>query len=259
VTEPTSPVPGTPGSRVLTVIQHGADVPLGRLAEWLDGVELHTVHAYAGEAVPRGVDEIGDGLLVLGGTMSAVDDEVAPWLPATRALLAEASQAGVPTLGICLGAQLLAVARGGRLQVAAPPGLEAGVVAVHWRPEAVGDPLLDPLQDLSLADDRRATWLPSMHADAVVDLPRGAVWLASSAMYPYQAFRIGSAWGLQFHPEADGDLLAAWAAESPEVDAAEVAAAYALHEAEVARAGRTIAEAFVTVVRERADTASALV
>ena len=71
--------------------------------------------------------------------MSAYDDADAPWLPELRALLADASTQGVPTLGICLGAQLLAVARGGRVQVAAPPGRESGIVDVRWRPEAAGD------------------------------------------------------------------------------------------------------------------------
>ena len=254
MTIPNSPIAETPGARVITVVQNGADVPLDYFSEWLDGVELHTVRAYAGERIPVGPDEIGDGLIVLGGQMSAVDDVVAPWLPATRALLAVASSAGVPTLGICLGAQLLAVARGGRLQVAAPPGYEAGVVDIGWRPEAVGDPLLDALQDLTLADDRRSTPMPSMHGDAVVDLPRGAAWLASSAMYPYQAFRIGSAWGLQFHPEAGAELLAEWAGLHGDVDTAAVLAAYAAREPEISAAGRAIARAFVTLVCERADT-----
>ena len=166
---------------------------------------------------------------------------------------------GVPTLGICLGAQLLAVARGGRLQVAAPPGREAGVIDVQWRPEAVGDPVLDGLQDLDLADDRRSTPQPSMHADAVVDLPRGATWLASSATYPYQAFRVGSAWGVQFHPEAGPELLAAWAATHDDVDVDAVRAEYARRAEDVAAGGRAVAQAFAALVNERADTMPELV
>ena len=175
--------------------------------------------------------EVGDGLVVLGGHMSAYDDAAAPWLPELRALLADASTQGVPTLGICLGAQLLAAARGGRVQVAAPPGRESGVVDVRWRPEAAGDAVVGAVA--ALADDRHRTPQPSMHADAVVDLPRGAVWLASSAMYPYQAFRIGSAWGVQFHPEAGADTLRGWADSHDDVDTDAVLAAYAAREAEV--------------------------
>lgn len=259
MTYQTPGVPATSGARVVTVIQNSPDVPLDRFTEWLTGVELRTVHAYAGERVPVSADEVGDGLVVLGGQMSAVDDEVAPWLPAVRALLADASTSGVPTLGICLGAQLLAVARGGRLQVAAPPGREAGVIDVQWRPEAVGDPILDGLQDLDLADDRRTTPQPSMHADAVVDLPRGATWLASSATYPYQAFRVGSAWGVQFHPEAGPELLAAWAATHDDVDVDAVRAEYARRAEDVAAGGRAVAQAFAALVNERADTMPELV
>lgn len=255
----TSPVPSTPGPRVVTVIQQDATVPLDMFEEWLDGVELRTIHSYAGEPVPVDPAEVGDGLIVLGGEMSAVDDVVAPWLPATRELLAAASSSGVPTLAICLGAQMLALARGGRLQVAAPPGVEAGIIDVQWRPEAAGDVLLGGLLDLTVAEERRSTPMPSMHADAVVDLPRGATWLASSAMYPYQAFRIGSAWGVQFHPEAGTELLSAWATNDAEVDEVAVRDAYASRGDQIATAGRQLAEAFVSLVNESAVTDAALV
>jgi GMP synthase (glutamine-hydrolysing) len=252
-------MPGTPGLRVVTVIQHGEDVPLGLFEGWLEGVGLRIIRAYAGETVPVNPAQVGDGLIVLGGQMSAVDDVIAPWLPATRELLAAASRSGVPTLGICLGAQLLAVACGGQLQVAAPPGIEAGVIDVQWRPEAIGDPLLDGLQDRTVPEERRSTPMPSMHSDAVVDLPRGGTWLAWSATYPYQGFRIGSAWGLQFHLEAGPDLLAGWAAEHDDVDATVMREEYANHAEEMTSAGRRIAAAFVAIVEESAATRVALV
>jgi GMP synthase (glutamine-hydrolysing) len=247
----TSPLSGAPRS-VVTVIQSSADVDLDRFGDWLGDLELRVVAAQAGDRIPL-ADEVGDGVIVLGGHMSAHSDAVAPWLPEVRALLAATSGRGIPTLGICLGAQLLAVARGGRVQVAAPPGREAGIVDLRWRPEAAGDAVVGPVA--ALADGRHRTPQPSMHADAVVDLPRGAVWLASSAMYPYQAFRIGSAWGVQFHPEAGVDTLRAWASGYDDTDTDAVLTAFIAREAEVTAAGRALAESFAGLVRAQASKA----
>lgn len=234
----------------VTVVQSSPDVTLDRFADWLGDVDVHLVRADLGDAIP-GPTDVGDGLVVLGGHMSAHDDATAPWLPALRTLLAVVSATDVPVLGICLGAQLLAVARGGRVEVAAPPGREAGVVDVRWRPEAEQDALLSGLA--RAAGARRSTGQPSMHADAVVDLPRGAVWLASSSMYPFQAFRIGSAWGVQFHPEASRETLRAWADGHDDVDTDAVLAQADARAAEVEAAGRALAEAFAGVVRTRAE------
>ncbi|WP_028050701.1 type 1 glutamine amidotransferase [Cellulomonas sp. URHD0024] len=245
----TSPSIGAPRP-VVTVIQSAPDVHLDRFVHWLGDVELHIIAAYAGEPMPL-ADDVGDGLVVLGGHVSAHADSVAPWLPELRALLSAASTRGVPTLGIGLGAQLLAVARGGRVQVAAPPGREAGLADVRWRPEAAGDAVVAAVA--ALADDRYRTPQPSMHADAVVDLPRGAVWLASSPMYPYQAFRVGSAWGVQFHPEASAETLGSWADGYDDVDTDAVLASYEARADEVTGAGRALAESFAAHVRASAQ------
>lgn len=206
------------------MLQHASDVPIDRLAGRLGDVRLLRLHD--GQRVPD-LDECGDGLVVLGGPMSAYDDGVAPWLPAVRALLLDAARSGLPTLAICLGAQLLAVAGGGRVQVGAPPGREAGVVPVHWREAALTDPVLGPVARVASGGERRlgSTAVVSMHADAVVELPPGAEWLASSDMYPYQAFRLGSALGVQFHPEASPSLAVRWALGHTDVPTAEVAEA----------------------------------
>ncbi|UZN04099.1 type 1 glutamine amidotransferase [Cellulomonas sp. S1-8] len=234
---------------VVTVVQSAPDVGLDRFAEWLPGLEVRLVRADLGEPLP-GPAEVGDGLLVLGGQMSARDDVAAPWLRSLRDLLAVVSATDVPALGICLGAQLLAIGRGGRVEVAAPPGREAGVVDVRWRPEAATDALVAPL--VQLAGAARTSPLPSMHADAVVDLPRGAVWLASSSMYPFQAFRIGSAWGVQFHPEAGLATMRAWADAHDDVDTEAVVAQMTARAEAVETSGRAVADAFAHLVRDRA-------
>jgi GMP synthase (glutamine-hydrolysing) len=192
----------------LTVVEHIDTCPVDRLGDWLWDVDVRVVRPYAGELVPS---RPGDGLIVLGGPMNAYDDTATPWLPAVRELLASAVRESTPTLGICLGAQLLAVAAGGRVEVGAAPGVELGVIDVRWRPEAAADPLVSGLPDPFPA--------ASAHGDAVAELPARAVWLAESARYPHQAFRVGtSAWGVQFHPEASEATFRGWAHDTVGVD-----------------------------------------
>jgi GMP synthase (glutamine-hydrolysing) len=196
------------------VVQHTATEGPGRLAEWLPaaGVELDVVRPYAGEPLPASLDADG-GLVVMGGPMGANDDDAAPWLPHTRELLREAVAAGVPVLGICLGAQLLAAACGGQVERGAA-GPELGVGEVRLRPAATADPLLAGLPPVL----RAVQW----HYDAVTELPADAVWLAESAAYRHQAFRVGErAWGVQFHVETSTAMVAGWARN----DAAELSAA----------------------------------
>ena len=224
--------------RRVVVIEHEQGCPLDRFAGWLAGLTVEVVRPYAGDGVP---DRVRQGLIVLGGQMSAYDDGVAPWLPAVRRLLARSVEDGIPTLGICLGAQLLAVACGGRVDVAAAPGRESGVVDVWWRPGAASDPLVAGLVDPFPG--------PSMHADAVAELPPGSTWLASSAMYPHQVFRVGvAAWGVQFHPEVSLTTYGGWAGEHPDVDTPAVTAEFARRDADIAAAGRQLAQRFAELV-----------
>ena len=97
----------------LLVVQHQRTCPPGRFGDWLTdaGVELDVRRPDTGDSLP--IDLSGhDGLLVLGGQMGCRDDEVAPWLPAVRQLITTAAKGATPTLGICLGHQMLALALG---------------------------------------------------------------------------------------------------------------------------------------------------
>jgi GMP synthase-like glutamine amidotransferase len=135
--------------------------------------------------------------------MAAWEDDVAPWLPATRDLLRRAVADGTPTLGVCLGIQLMALAFDGRVTTA-PYGPELGAPRVRPRPEAAADELLGWLPTAGVS---AVQW----HSDAVVTPPAEAVWLAESDAYPYQALRFGpAAWGVQFHPEATPAIVARW-------------------------------------------------
>ncbi len=126
----------------------------------------------------------------------------AAWFPALESLLRKAVRASVPTLGICLGGQLLATAHGGLVEPAAA-GPEIGARLVARRDAADWDPLFAPLPMLQDV----LQW----HHDEVSELPAGAVLLAASTDYPCQAFRVGHrAWGLQFHIECDVAMIADW-------------------------------------------------
>ena len=227
---------------VLTVIQHQDSVPLGLLAEALPGMQLRVVRPDAGQELPD-ADRL-DGLVVLGGTMSVLDVQDHPWLTAERELLDAAVGHGVPTLAVCLGAQQLAVARGGQVEVGAPTGPERGVVEVRMRPDAAADPVLGPV----VAALGRDVPAPSMHGDAITALPAEATWLASSQQYPFQAFRLGSAVGVQFHPEASPERMAAWAERRGD-DGEAMRREMEAVDAEVATVGEAIARAFADVVR----------
>ncbi len=142
-------------------------------------------------------DQPADALLVMGGPMS-VNDPL-DWLQAEREFIRESVHRGAPYLGICLGSQLLAAAMGGA--VGPGPAPEIGLTPIRLTPEAAGDPLF-----------RRWPRNPSVlewHGEGIVP-PPDAVVLASSDLYPVQAFRVGrAAYGLLFHVELEADGLAA--------------------------------------------------
>src|SRR5579875_3236310 len=121
------------GGRRLLVVQLDPTDPVGRLGEWLTeaGLDLDVRALDAGEALPADLSE-HDGVLVLGGSMGAEDDAVAPYLKDVRALLRAAVEHEVPTLGVCLGHQLLAVSAGGRVELN-PLGPEIGAQLVAKR------------------------------------------------------------------------------------------------------------------------------
>lgn len=187
------------------VITHTASESPGTLAEWLPaaGVELDVLEPWNGDPLPERLGD-SDALVVMGGPQQAYDDRSAPWLRQTKELLRAAVAADLPVLGICLGAQLLAEAAGGRVRPG-DDGPELGARLVAKRDAAGDDPVFSavPLSPVVIQ------W----HWDAIVELPPGALLLAASPRYPHQAFRVGrAAYGLQFHVETPPEMVRGWAA-----------------------------------------------
>jgi GMP synthase-like glutamine amidotransferase len=173
----------------VSVVEHAEHEGPGLLASVFD--DLHICRKWKGDPLP---DDF-DALVVLGGPAAAWDeahqDEVR--------LLAESVRAGKPTLGICLGAQLLARSLGGRNFKG--PSLEKGNVPLALTDEGRADPLIGTFDGELVAE-----W----HEDTF-DLPPDATRLASTAAYENQAFRVGDrVYGIQFHIEVDQTMRREW-------------------------------------------------
>lgn len=133
--------------------------------------------------------------LIVTGSAASVTER-APWILETEHALVGLVSAGVPTLGVCFGHQLLGQALGGEVR-ANPRGREIGTVE-H---ELVAD-------DALFAGAPRRLLVNMSHLDSVVTLPPGARVLGRTELEPHAAVRFGErAWGVQFHPEFDGPVM----------------------------------------------------
>jgi GMP synthase (glutamine-hydrolysing) len=140
-----------------------------------------------------------DAVLVFGGAMHADQEERHPFLREEKALLAELLERGVPLMGVCLGAQLLAEAAGAPVRRASRP--EIGWHQVEVTAAGAADPLLAPLAPRFEAFQWHSYECP---------LPPGATPLARSDVC-LQAYRVGAAaWGIQFHAEVTREDAKAW-------------------------------------------------
>jgi GMP synthase-like glutamine amidotransferase len=197
------------GDNRTLVIENDPTDDIRRLGDWLAGagLALETVRPHAGDPLPPTLDGFV-ALVVLGGEQHAGDPAIA-WFPALEGLLRKAVRYEVPTLGVCLGGQLLATAHAGTVEPS-PAGPEIGPRLVARRDAAERDPLW---AEVPLAPD-----VLQWHHDEITELPVGATLLAASTYYPHQAFRLGAkAWGIQFHIECDTAMIADWVATNTEV------------------------------------------
>lgn len=183
-----------------TVIRHLAFEDLGSLAKALLQQNYTITYLEAGLDSLSDINPImPDLLIILGGPIGAYDEQNYPFLSDELRLLESRLKADLPTLGICLGAQLMARALNARVY----PG---AYKEIGWSPIKLSDVgIHSPLAHLG-SDTPVLHW----HGDTF-DLPAGSTHLASSSKYQNQAFSWGKCClGLQFHPEVTASSLERW-------------------------------------------------
>jgi GMP synthase-like glutamine amidotransferase len=203
--DPETPLWSWPTMSTCLVVQHMPAESAWALEDAVRraSVGLDVRQTFVGDMVPADAAR-SNGVIVMGGPMSAASDEGFSSRGAELALLTDALARGVPTLGVCLGAQLLALAAGGRV-FPGESGPEIGWDPVELTKASRADPLFCGLPD-------RLDVL-HWHGDTF-SLPPRATRLAANRRYANQAFRVGpAAWGIQFHlevtqPAVDGFVSA---------------------------------------------------
>ncbi len=208
------------------------------------GVFEDAVRAAGHELVERqlpveGVPAVdADAIVVLGGAMHPDEEERHGWLGPELRYLEQQLERGTPMLGVCLGSQLIARAAGARVFRAVEP--EVGWLPVEVTEAGAADSVASALPPRFDAFQ----WHHYTH-----DLPDGAVELARSPVCT-QAFRLGRAWGVQFHPEVRAEQVESWLAEDPD-DVADPSALRAVTRERIEdwnELGRRLCAAFLTAV-----------
>jgi GMP synthase-like glutamine amidotransferase len=170
------------------------------------GADVRIARLHRGDRLPGAGDV--DAAFSMGGPMNVYEEVAHPFLRDEDRFLKEAADRGLPVLGICLGAQLIAKAAGAA--VTKNPVREVGWGTVALTADGERDALFRELPDL----------LPVLqwHEDTFA-VPAGGTLLATGTECRNQAFRHRNSWGLQFHLEADRALLKEWFAAAPELRA----------------------------------------
>jgi len=141
-----------------------------------------------------------DGLILLGGSMNIGEEDQFPHLLYERSLIKDGLKRDIPILGICLGAQLVAATLGARVQKL--PQMEIGWYDIELTEAGKKDPLFK--------DFKHSEKIFEWHGYGF-ELPKDAIYLASSKECPYQAFRYGEkVYAFQYHLEVDQAMIERW-------------------------------------------------
>lgn len=182
------------------VIRHLAFENLGNFQDVLISQGFTIKYFEAGIDNLEAIDSLQpDLLVVLGGPIAAYEEEMYPFLKTEIAILKARIASDLPTLGICLGAQLIAKALGANVY-------QGNHKELGWGPlELTNAGRKNFFQHLESSKTEVLHW----HSDTF-DLPKGAVLQASTHFYPNQAFTYGNILAIQFHPEFIGNQIEKW-------------------------------------------------
>jgi GMP synthase (glutamine-hydrolysing) len=186
--------------RVLSVT-HGPSVPGGVFEEVVEASSHELQRWVVPDSPAPGSAGDFDAVMAFGGSMHPDEDERFGWLESEEGFLRDVLADGIPVVGVCLGAQMLARAAGSWIGPAREE--EIGWLEVELAPAGRDDPVLGVLPPRFEAFQwHRYTF----------GIPAGGIELATSDVCT-QAFRVGHAWGLQFHAEVTLPMIRAWAVE----------------------------------------------
>ena len=233
---------------VLSIV-HGSDARAELFSDVVAG-DGHTLEEWSlawGTPPPQPIETYG-AVLVFGGAMHADQDEHHPWLRDEDDFLRHLLGLRVPTLGVCLGAQLLAKASDADVRPADQP--EIGWYDVELTDAAADDPIFAELPERFPAFQ----WHYYTY-----DVPAAAVELARSRVCT-QAFRLGeSVWGVQFHPEVTAEQVASWLASDGADEGVDIGAVAAETEQRIAgwnELGSRLCRAFLAAAERAAPVPS---
>jgi len=183
----------------------------GSFADWFvrgapQDIDLVAVDARFESLPPREEQRGFDAVIITGSPHSAYDD--LPWIRQTERVARDAVTDCQPLLGVCFGHQVLAQAMGGKV-IRNPRGREIGTVQVRVFDESQPGALLDGLGPVFTAQ--------ATHQDTVRHPPPGARVFARSSLDDCQVFNLGSAWGVQFHPEITAPIISTYIAARADV------------------------------------------